>query len=216
MLPVTIDDLAGELAGALPPFNLAEQRLAVALYGLLAEGAPVSPDELASAVGIDPDRTREILSRWPNLFRDRDGNVIAFGGLAVRLMDHRFEVDGRSLWTWCAWDALFIPVIIDRAAHVESSDPVSGETVSLAVRPEGIEAVAPTGAVLSFLRPPRFDDDVIRNFCHYVYFFTSPGTAAQWTAEHERTFVLSLEDGFDLGRHWVGQRFGAALAERVG
>jgi hypothetical protein len=31
--------------------------------------------------------------------------------LAATAMHHRFEVDGRALSTWCAWDSLFIPEI---------------------------------------------------------------------------------------------------------
>ena len=60
--------------------------------------------------------------------RDRERRVLGFGGLATMPMHHRFEVDGRELSTWCAWDSLFIPEILGRSARVASLDPENGET----------------------------------------------------------------------------------------
>jgi hypothetical protein len=47
-------------------------------------------------------------------------------------MHHRFEVQGRTLWTWCG-GSLFIPEILGRSAHVTSADPENGEIVNLVV-----------------------------------------------------------------------------------
>ena len=51
----------------------------------------------------------------------------------------RFEVDGHTLSTWCAWDTLFIPEILGCSARVTSADPENGETVHLVVTPGRIE-----------------------------------------------------------------------------
>jgi alkylmercury lyase len=42
-------------------------------------------------------------------------------------MHHRFEINGLTLWTWCAWDSLFIPEILAQTARVASRDPETGE-----------------------------------------------------------------------------------------
>ncbi|MGH7575101.1 MAG: organomercurial lyase [Longimicrobiales bacterium] len=44
-------------------------------------------------------------------------------------MHHRFEIDARTLGTWCAWDSLFIPELLGEAARVQSTDPETGEVV---------------------------------------------------------------------------------------
>jgi hypothetical protein len=53
--------------------------------------------------------------------------VLGFGGLAVAPMHHRLEVDGRTLWTRCAWDSLFVPEIqgSGRASRPQTPRPVS-------------------------------------------------------------------------------------------
>jgi len=98
-----------------------EQRLGLAIYRQLAQGEPVSRSELAEALEAPTDMVDELLGHR-NLesltYLDDQGRIIGFGGLAVREMAHRFKVDGRTLYTWCAWDSLFIPGIIDLEAEV--------------------------------------------------------------------------------------------------
>ena len=48
-------------------------------------------------------------------------------------------------------------------------------------------------------------------FCHYVLYFTSPATAAQWTAAHPGTFVISLEEAAELARRHAARIFADAL-----
>ena len=208
-----LDRLADDLTGALSGLGVPEQRLAVALDRLLAEGEPVSTERLGAAVGLEGDRASELLRAWPNVFYDDPGHVVAFGGLALSKMPHRFLLDGRTLYTWCAWDALFVPIVLGRDAHVESATPGTGEPVRLTVTPSGVREAAPEGAVLSFVRPPKFDSDVIRNFCHHVHFFASREAGEGWASRREDAFFLSLEEGFELGRRWVESTFGEALKQ---
>ncbi len=129
-------------------------------------------------------------------------------------MHHRFEVDGRALWTWCAWDGLFIPEITGRSARVTSPDPETKELVRLTVTPDRIASVEP---VISFIRP---DSDVfgtsatniMATSCHYIFFFASRATGQRWTAKHSGTFLYSLDDGFRLARRLNAANFGVELA----
>jgi len=128
-------------------------------------------------------------------------------------MSHRFEVDGRTLHTWCAYDALFIPELIGKTAKVRSSDPRSGEQLTLTVSPDRIEMADPEAMVMSFLDPSttRFDENVILNFCNYVHFFSSATTGSEWSETNPGTFLLSLADAFRLARLANQATFGAGL-----
>ena len=80
------------------------------------------------------------------------------------------------------------------------------------VGPHGVTDVSPAGSVLSFRRPlEKFDSDVIQNFCRYVLFFSPDEAGRQWTSRREDAFLLSLQDGFELGRLLVRGRFGLVL-----
>ena len=53
---------------------------------------------------------------------------------------------------------------------------------------------------------------MITTFCHYVVQFTSPATAARWTAAHPGTFVISLDQAAELARRHAARIFAVALA----
>jgi len=205
--------LASRIAAAMPPLSEDEQRLAIELYRQLAEGEPVVPQRLAPQIGVSAGWVDQTLEGWPGVYRDERGRVIGFWGLAQRPMPpHGFLVDGRELWTWCSWDSLFIPVLLGRNARVESVCATTGEPVSAEVTPTGVSAVSPAGAVISFLRPDaEFSHDVIASFCHHVLFFRSEDAGKAWTATRPNAFLLTLEQGFELGRLVVEGKYGQTL-----
>ena len=208
-MKVDIEELADALDVAQPSTD-DERRVMVTLYEMLARGTAVVVDELAERASLDPAGVQRTLDDWPNLFRDEEGRIIAFGGLALSATAHAFDVEGRRLYTWCGFDPLFIAPLLGVGARVTSTCPVTDRAITLTVGPDGIEDVDPLGAVLSFLRPSDIGGgDVIERFCHYVRLFASEEAAASWTADHPGTFILGLDDAFELGRRTFGVLKGA-------
>ena len=64
-----------------------------------------------------------MLAVWPGVFLDEAQRVIGFWGLALPEMQHRYRVGERQLYTWCAWDTVFITPILNQVAEVESRCP---------------------------------------------------------------------------------------------
>ena len=200
----TLDEYWQQLEPHLPPFSPEERRVALALCQEVAKGRPVDEAQLGRALGISATESRVILERpsikcW--VYRDELGRVLGFGGLAAAPMHHRFEVDGRMLSTWCAWDSLFIPEILGR----------------LVVTPERIESVEPAGAVVSFIMPDAqafgsSNANVITKFCHFIFFFASRSSGERWVAKHPDTFLCSLDDAFVLAKRHNARNFGPELA----
>lgn len=211
-----ITRLADRIVGAIPRFEATGQQVAVALYRLLSEGQPVPLKHLADAVAMPESDVEVSILKWP-LFRDERGAIIGFGGLTVTEMPpHRFTVDGRKLYTWCAWDSLFIPGILGKVATVESVCPVTKTPISLEVGPERVRQISPPTVVVSFLTPDRtFDRNVIVNFCHFVHFFRDVKAAEGWLSRHAGTFLLSLDEAFELGHLTNIRNFGLALQSAV-
>ena len=175
----TFSALASELLARLPTMTDEERRLGLEVYRQLARGEPVLRISLAEALDHPTHDVDELLGH-PNLksltHTDNNGRIIGFGGLAVREMPHRFRIDGRTLYTWCAWDSLLIPVILGLEAEVESSAPGSTVCVRLRVSPDGVKRVQPPSAVMSFLLPTAqtFQADVLKamaSFCHFIFSF---------------------------------------------
>src|SRR5881397_1699783 len=200
----TVDEYWEALAKHLPTFSPEDQRVAVTLYRELAKGQQVDAAQLGRALGVYPAD---------------EGRVLGFGGLAAAPMHHRFEVDGRTLWTWCAWDSLFIPEILGKRARVVSPDPDTGELVQLVLTPDEIEAAEPQNAVVSFLLPDARDFDtsaanVMATFCNFVFFFASRASGERWVAKHPGTYLYSLDEALALAKRLNARNFGSELARR--
>jgi hypothetical protein len=201
----TVQELADAIAAAAPNVDERERRIAVSLYELLAQGDPVTPAILAARAGVDEAVVGATLEGWPGVFRDDQGCVVGFWGLAIPEMDHRFHAEGgKPNYAWCALDPFLIVPVIGRAARVESKDPVTGERITMTVTPEGVEDVSPTSAVVSFLVPDKpFDQDVIQSFCHYVLNFASRDSAERWASHRDGIVMLSVSEAFEVGlRGW--------------
>jgi alkylmercury lyase len=219
----TLDQYWDMLAPHLRPFSREEQRAAVALYRELAKGRAVSTERLGRALGISSAESRALLERDAIkcfIYPDAEGRVLGFGGLAAAPMHHRFEVEGRTLWTWCAWDSLFIPEILGRSARVSSPDPENKEIVRLTVTPDRIASIEPEDAVISFVLPEAhtFDtsaSNVMAKFCHYIFFFSSRASGERWVQKHPDTFLCSPDTAFALAKRLNARNFELELARHA-
>ena len=204
--------LAEKFVRIFPKLEDDSRRAAIAIYRLLARGGPVVPAEAAAASGLSEARLNALLEGWPGVFVE-DGRITGFWGLACKPHSaHKFMVGGRTLHTWCAWDTLFIPQILGQTAQVETQCPATGATISLTVSPRQVESFAPGSAVMSMLEPTEdMMEDIVTKFCHYIFFFRDGQAGAQWTADNSGTRLMSIDDGFELGRLKNEGRFGDAL-----
>lgn len=206
---VTVGEMAEAISSAMPHLDATEQQIATAIYRLLAEGEPVTPQAVAQAIEVPVGRVEEALTLWPGVYLDDDGRVVGFWGLTITKLEpeYRFLIDGKTSYAWCALDTLFIPAFLGKTVGVEATCPVTGERVSLVIDRNGAREVTPAGAVVSMVVPDSpFGYDVIESFCHRVLFFASEEAGASWAAKHEGTTLLSVQEAFEVGR---------ALSERI-
>ena len=72
--------------------------------------------------------------------------------------------------------------------------------------PDGLEEVDPADAVVSIvtLDPSKVDassmEAIYGNFCEQIHFFVSREEAERWAAERENIDILSVEEGYELGK----------------
>lgn len=200
----SLDGVGDAIKAAMPALDKTDQQIATAVYRLMSRGEPVEPAAIAKAVGcVSLNHLNERLNSWPGVYRDDEGRLVGFWGAAIEKMDpeYRLIAEGKTTYAWCALDTLFIPSVIGKTVRVESTDPISGEPVSLVVDRDGARDVSPAGAVVSMVIPDGpFSYDVIESFCHLVLFFASEETGKKWTAKHEGTTLLPVEEAFKVGR----------------
>ncbi|MGQ0524996.1 MAG: organomercurial lyase [Betaproteobacteria bacterium] len=210
---LTIEDISDAVIAAFPKLTRPEQRVSLATYRLLARGRPVAPMLIAAESGLPDAAVTRMLDGWHGVERDNTGAVTAFWGLTLTTTKHRFQVPGTTIFTWCAWDTLFLPELLGAVADVESICPATRTTIALRVAPGGILSGTPQAAALSFVLPNEADIErsITETFCCHVNFFASAQAGEQWAAAHPGAFILSLEDAWQIGARRNAAQFGSVL-----
>jgi hypothetical protein len=189
----------------------------------LARGEPVTIAQLAGTLGVPTDAveafvTVSALSPFVDL--GEDGQIQGFFGLSVKPTRHQFTFNGRKLWAWCGPDTLEHPELLGGPTAVESRDPETDEVIRLTVSPACVEALEPTGVVVSMRRPEKWNWDaksaaqIMASACHFHFFFASRDSGERWVAKCSDTFLLSLDEVFEFVKRFNWHLFGTELARR--
>ncbi len=200
-----LERLAKQLANGLRGEHDALCRM---LVRLLACGHPVTPERLATALQMTAEQVAEALANLADLEVDQSGNVVGWG-LTFIPTPHRFLVEGRQFYTWCALDALTYPALLQVVASVESSCPISGAPVTLSITPAGVHDLTPVGSVVSLVIPGQGSarDGDRKSFCTQSLFFRSRRDALRWRASSPSARLLSVADAYKVGRLTARYRY---------
>lgn len=206
----TVSELAKSLReyGIPPSLGPEISPILIQLWRRLAQGKPVSPeqvDQIVAKVSIPRDEVISFLNQTSE--RDSEGNIVGIIGLSLRSHPHRFQVKGHTFSTWCAWDSLFLPLMLNQTANVESTCPQTKKKIRLTIGPETVQTYEPSSAVVSIVIPkptkqgPESVQEIWNVFCHQVHYFSSSDAANQWfNGKNQDVVFLSIEDAYQLGR----------------
>lgn len=174
-----------------------EATLWVPLMRLLSQGDPVDIADLAATTGRTVPEVRAALAAVPDTEYDGEGHIVG-QGLTLRPTQHRFEVDGEQLYTWCALDTLIFPALLGATARVESACHATGVPILLSTGAGSLTGVQPATAVVSLVKPE--DMSSIRSaFCNQVHFFTSADTAQPWLDANPGGSVVPIDEALRIG-----------------
>ncbi len=134
----------------------------------------------------------------PDTEFDAQGHIIGWG-ITLVPTQHQFVLSGRTLFTWCAFDTVLFPPLLQVEAHVQSACLASGQPITFVATPEGIANLLPTTSVLSLILPAARCDCVRGTFCQQSLFFQSEKAALPWLASHPEAVLLSVEEAASLG-----------------
>ncbi len=202
-----IQNMARKMQERLLDYGPDRSRLLLRVLRRLARGRPVTreqTDAIIAELGIAHDEAHHFLKEVAE--RDADNHIVGIMGLSLNDHPHRLYVNGASLSAWCAEDTLFLPSLLQQAATVESYSPLSQEKIRLTVSPERVEAISPAGAVVSMVvvDPTREDmasvEAIWSTFCEHIHFFASREEAERWAAGRDDIAILTVDEGFELGR----------------
>ena len=171
-------------------------RFTVPMIRLLAEGRPVALERLAAVSGIPVEEIESWLHAQPGT--DWDGGRLLGFGLTQRPTRHRYIVDGRVLFTFCAADTLIFTPILGRPASVESSCRATGEPIRVQLTPEAVTWVDPSTTVVSQVDLAGEASDIRGSCCDHGHFFASENAAQEWRHAHPDGDVRPVREFFAI------------------
>lgn len=162
-------------------------------------GQPLAPVHLARHLQMSQENLTAHLARVPDTEFDTQGNIVGWG-ITLLPTQHQFRLKARPLFTWCAFDTVLFPLLLQVEAHVQSVCEASGQPITFVATPEGIADLLPATSVLSLILPTERCDCVRGTFCQQSLFFQTEEAASPWVALHPEAVLLSVEEAAALGQ----------------
>ncbi len=163
----------------------------------LLQGKPVSLQQAGDLICTPAD---QVPTWWAErnyiLECDRCGNIVG-AGITLMPTRHSFEVDGRTLYAWCAMDCLMFAVVMKKDARIRSLCPATGTPIALTVTVEGVKDVSPPTVAVSLASPEG--PDIRKAFCDRTNFYASREVAEKATRDQPDIAVATLEEAFQVG-----------------
>src|SRR5438876_3570605 len=159
----------------------------------VTRGKPVAPAALRASLQVSQDELEQRLAELPpDVEFDQAGNIVGLGATLVPT-SHRFQMGGKLLYTWCAFDTVLFPPSLHVQAQVQSTCPVTGQSITFVATPEGtVLDLFPAGSVMSLIVPANRSDCTRATFCQQA--------ALTFLATHQGALVLSVEEAAYVGR----------------
>lgn len=196
--------------GGLPA--MPTRRLAGVLQRELAAHGPIPAPRADELAADAPDSDLDELAP----FRETNaaGATTDVMGLSTTPTAHELHVLGRSLFTWCAFDAFVFAAAHGWTGQLRTRCPVTQTLVEVELTPEAVRRASPPEAVLVLVAPgPETLSwvtgaaDVRAAFCAHMNLYRSADAARRAVGDDPRLPIVALEDAHE---------FATTLAERVG
>jgi alkylmercury lyase len=142
---------------------------------------------------------------------DSQGNLVG-GVLSLIPTAHRISMDGKQLYAWCAYDAIYAPGVVGKTARIASQDPVTGDPIRMTITPAGVKDVRPEDSVVSIVggnTDMRGGPESPR--CSQMLFFGSRESAIKWLRGRADVSILTVEEVFE-----IASQFQIEPARRLG
>lgn len=207
--------------------RIASDLLRLALTGLdhrlqreLKEHGPVSPDRLEQLTNAVDANAEDVADLMAYVETDAQGRITGAMGLTVNPTVHEFRVDGRQLYTWCAFDALVFAVAHGWTAEVRSRCPATGRPIQLTATPDGVTAQDPQETVLALAvpdpeKPPSGTQQVQAAYCAHNNLYVSEQAALRAIGDRAGVVITALADAHRFAQRLVAAAQPTGDADRI-
>jgi alkylmercury lyase len=171
----------------------------------VARGKPVTRAVLSASLRMSQHHLSEQMVHLPDVEVDQAGNILGWG-LTLVPTPYRLQMREQELSTWCAFDTIQLPPVLQAEARVHSTCAVTDSPISFVVSAEEAIRDLTPAARLSLIVPEHCGDagdnggatSVRATFCQQSLFFASEQAASTFLAAQPGAMLLPLEEAVHL------------------
>src|SRR5713101_6599028 len=131
----------------------------------VARGKPVTKTDLQVSLHLSQDELERRLAHLPDTEFDQQGNILGWG-VTLLPTSHQFQLDGKLLYTWCAFDTVLFPPSLHAEARVQSTCAQTGGPIAFVATPDGVvKDLTSADSVMSLILPAERSECVRETFC---------------------------------------------------
>jgi alkylmercury lyase len=167
---------------------------------LVETGQPLSLTRLARLVRMNLADLAAHLAHVPDTEFDAQGNIVGWG-ITLLPTRHQFCLKEHPFFTWCAFDTVLFPPLLQVEASVQSRCSATGQPITFVAPHNGaITDLLPATSMVSLIVPTERCKCVRGTFCAQSLFFQSEEAASPWIALHSDAVLLSVKEAAYLGQ----------------
>jgi alkylmercury lyase len=171
-----------QLQKLVPKLAKEKRHISKILYQKLALGSSVSIEAIAIELHKSPQEVKDHLGKMEYVEYSASGEILAYRGVTLNQTKHLLLHNNAKIYTWCAFDTLFLAELLIGPVSISSSCPTCHKTITCEVTNGVLTTLNRTETVMSFIIPSKEDyfENLRSAFCCKVHFFCDEQCGNGW------------------------------------
>ena len=174
------------------------QRFSKYLMKVLVEQGKCSLGDFESE-NLNVRRLKALAKKRPSVHFNESHQIDGHGGLTLKETGIELKSDLGVVYAVSAWDALAIPIMVNRNFALRSICVVSEEEIDLQLTPLGYETQQ-ENIYLSFYHPDVLTLDICQTVGQWSSFVLGEENSIKYLEEHSDQILLPLSQSFQMAR----------------
>lgn len=178
------------------------QKASLAIYRALAKGSAVDLGDIAEGLRLSRAKLDQVLALLPGSTIDYDdsGKIVGFVGFSLKPTNHSFFIGTKKFYTWCVFDALFLPSLLQTSARLVTTCPSSNKKIEVNLTDHSVLDASPPAPVVSLVATTAEEccNDLRAVFCNHVNLFHDMLAFEKWTKNKEGQIAVPLKEAFAM------------------
>ena len=185
-----------QLRNLLPDLKTEERQISKILYQKLALGKSVSIETISNELQKSIQDIQDYLNQMEYVEYNVTNEISAYRGVTLRQTTHCVFHNAFKVFTWCAFDTLFLADLLDKPVKITSNCPTCNKAITINKPDRDHKSLKETNTVMSFIIPDKVDycEDLQSAFCCKVHFFCNGQCGSEWINLSSEIGFFNLEE----------------------